>query len=238
MSEGVVHGQGTGQHSGKERLAELRGLLRSRPPMARELPGFDPAAAPEDPAELHVEWLLAAMTQEVPDAQLVTVSTVDADGRPDARVVGLRDIDPETGTWSFVADRRSPKGRQLAATPWAAMTSYWPPMGRQVRLRGPVTALDQQDAPREERSVSPAAHAAALVGRQSENMRSAEEFGPLWERALVLANADPDGPVPGLTRYLLRPDTVEFWQGDSGRRHVRLAYCRGQDGWRRSLLWP
>ncbi|MFJ8039274.1 pyridoxal 5'-phosphate synthase [Kitasatospora sp. NPDC096147] len=220
------------------RLAELREVLRSRPPMARELPGFDVTEVPAEPAELHVAWLLEALRAGVPDAQLVTLSTVDGDGRPDARIVGLRDIDPAAGTWSFVADRRSPKGHQLATAPWAAMTSYWPASGRQVRLRGPVVAVDQQDAPRAERSVSPAAHAAALVGRQSEDLGSLAEFGPLWERALALATVDPDGPVPGLTKYLLRADTVEFWQGDAGRQHVRLAYCRGSEGWRRSLLWP
>lgn len=220
------------------RLATLRQLLRTRPPMARPLPAFDPATAPENPADLHVDWLLDAMTAEVPDAQVVTVSTVSQDGHPDARVLVLRDIAPAAGSWSFVADLRSPKGAQLAGVPWTALTSYWPAQGRQVRVRGPVQAIDQQDAPPAERGVSPSAHTAAVVGHQSERLGSAAELESAWQAAAVLVEADPAGPVPGLTRYVLRAEAVEFWQGDPGRRHVRLAYRRTADGWRRGLLWP
>ncbi|MFD0568168.1 pyridoxamine 5'-phosphate oxidase family protein [Kitasatospora gansuensis] len=134
-----------------EELATLRQLLRTRPPMDRKLPVFDPLDAPADPATLHVSWLLEAMTAELPDAQVVTFATSDGDGHPDARVLVLRDIDPATGRWSVFADLRSPMGEQLAVTPWAALTSYWPDFGRQVRVRGPVEAVDQQDAPPAER---------------------------------------------------------------------------------------
>ncbi|BFV55146.1 pyridoxal 5'-phosphate synthase [Kitasatospora sp. CMC57] len=221
-----------------EELATLRQLLRSRPPMDRELPAFVPADAPEDPAALHVSWLLAAMTAELPDAQVVTVSTSDGDGHADARVLVLRDIDPATGGWSFFADRRSPLGEQLAVTPWAALTSYWPAVGRQVRVRGPVEAVDRQDAPPAERGVGPAGHTAAVVGRQSQRLGSTSELEATWQAAAAEVAAAPTAPVPGLTRYVLRAETVEFWQGDPGRRHIRLAYERATFGWERGLLWP
>ncbi|WP_457030054.1 pyridoxine/pyridoxamine 5'-phosphate oxidase [Kitasatospora sp. P5_F3] len=221
-----------------EELATLRQLLRTRPPMDRKLPVFDPADAPADPATLHVSWLLEAMTAELPDAQVVTVSTSDGDGHPDARVLVLRDIDPATGGWSFFADLRSPKGEQLAVTPWAALTSYWPDFGRQVRVRGPVEAIGRQDAPPAERGVGPAGHTAAVVGRQSQRLGSAGELESAWRLAAAEVAADPNAPVPGLTRYVLRAEAVEFWQGDPGRRHIRLAYERATCGWERGLLWP
>ncbi|WP_280716461.1 pyridoxine 5'-phosphate oxidase C-terminal domain-containing protein [Kitasatospora sp. MAP5-34] len=220
-------------------MEELRRLLRERPPMARELPGFDPAVAPAEPAPLYVEWLLGAMTADVPDAQVVTVSTVGEDSHPDARMLVLRDLDVARGAWSFQADARSPMGRQLAVSPWAALTSYWPALGRQIRLRGRVEALDLAWAAPDVRGLSPAAHIATLVGRQSLPLSGPAEFERAWESAAALRERDPSTPAPGHTRYSVLAEEVEFWQGDQHRRHVRLAYRRQDDGsWRRRLLWP
>ncbi|WP_441247826.1 pyridoxine/pyridoxamine 5'-phosphate oxidase [Kitasatospora sp. McL0602] len=219
-------------------LAELRQLLRTRPPMARELPGFDTGTAPEDPAALHVSWLLEALRAGVPDAQVVTVGTVDGEGRPDARVLTLRDIEPGRGVWAFHADARSPKGRQLAARPWAALTSYWPALGRQVRLRGPVEWSDLSGAAPGDRALSPAGQLATLVGRQSLPLTGDGEYGQAW-RAAEQAQRAGSTEAPGHTRYSVVAEEVEFWQGDAGRRHVRLAYRRENGGtWRRTLLWP
>ncbi len=220
-------------------LEALRKLLRDRPPMARELPAFDPAAAPADPAALYVEWLLAALAADVPDAQVVTVSTVAEDGHPDARMLVLRDIDVRRGAWTFHADARSPKGRQLAATPWAALTSYWPALGRQIRLRGRVEAVSLEQAAPEARGLSPAAHIATLVGRQSLPLAGPAEFERAWESAAALRERDPATAAPGHTRYAVLAEEVEFWQGDQHRRHVRLAYRRQDDGgWHHGLRWP
>ncbi|MER5635595.1 pyridoxamine 5'-phosphate oxidase family protein [Kitasatospora sp. NPDC002227] len=214
---------------------ELRHLLRTQPPMNRPLPGFDPAAAPADPGTLHVEWLLGAMRDErVADAQVVTVSTADRDGHPDARILVLRDIDAERGAWSFHADARSPKGRQLADRPWAALTSYWPALGRQVRLRGPVEATDLARLPAAERALSPAGERALWVGRQSEPLTGLDACEAAWAAA-----AEPAQALQAHTRYTVLPEQVEFWQGAPTRRHLRLAYHRRPDGaWDRTLLWP
>lgn len=221
------------------RLAELRQKLRGSPPMARELPSFDTATTPAEPASLFVDWLLQAFEAEVPDAQVLTVSTVAEDAHPEARVLVLRDVDVARGSWSFVADARSPKGRQLAATPWAALTAYWPALGRQVRVRGPVEAVDLARASPEERGLSPAAHLATLVGRQSRPLSGAEEFEQAWAAAQTLLKGDPLTAAPGHTRYSVLAEEVEFWQGDRNRRHVRLRYRRRGDGsWERGLLWP
>lgn len=226
------------EHGGSQ-LAELRRLLRERPPMARELPAFDPAAAPDEPAPLYVDWLLEAVEAGVPDAQVVTVSTVDEHAHPDARILVLRDVDVARGAWSFHADARSPKGRQLAAAPWAALTAYWPALGRQVRVRGPVEAVELASAPPDVRGLSPAAHVATLVGRQSTPLAGPEEFERAWQSAAALRERDASVAAPGHTRYTVLAEQVEFWQGDRDRRHVRLAYRRRpDDSWHRGLLWP
>ena len=70
----------------------------------------------------------------------MTLSTVDPAGRPSARVLILRF--QEAGCWAFASGSGSRKGKELANTPWAALTFYWPALGRQVRVRGPVAVAE------------------------------------------------------------------------------------------------
>ncbi|MEV4611202.1 pyridoxal 5'-phosphate synthase [Kitasatospora sp. NPDC049258] len=221
-------------------VGTVAGLLREHPPMDRELPGFDPAGAPAAPGPLFVRWLLGALTAEVPDAQVGALSTVDEDGLPDARMLVLRDVDADGAGWLFAADADSPKGRQLAATPAAAWTFYWPQLGRQVRIRGTVEAAAPELSAAEFLTRSPAARAAALGGPQSAPIGSLAAYDTELTTALARLADDPSLIAPGHTVYTLRATAVEFWQGDRARRHVRLRYDRPAPdaGWGSTLLRP
>ncbi|MFI9275435.1 pyridoxal 5'-phosphate synthase [Kitasatospora sp. NPDC052896] len=217
----------------------LAELLRDRPPMARALPSFEPDRAPAEPATLFLAWLAEAVAADVPDPQIVTLATVDADGLPDARALVLREVDVPDAGWLFAADARSPKGRQLAAHPYAALTVYWPQLGRQVRIRGPVGTADPADAAAEFRTRSPAARTAILVGHQSEPLGSPADYRAAAGRAAALLAAHPDTVAATHTLYALRAREVEFWQGAADRYHVRLRYRRATvPTWERTLLWP
>ncbi|MCC9306475.1 pyridoxal 5'-phosphate synthase [Kitasatospora sp. RB6PN24] len=220
------------------RLAELRELLFARPAMARELPGFDPEAAPAGPVELFVDWLTGALRAEVPDAQVAVLGTTGLDGTPDGRVVTLREVDPEAGVWSFHAGASSPKGRQLAADPRASLTWYWPAQGRQVRLRGPVVTTPAERMAEVFRRLSRKSRVAALVGRQSEPLADSDEFRAAWQEADRRLAEAPDLVDPGYAEYGVRAEQVEFWQGAAERHHVRLVYRRVGDAWTRELVWP
>jgi pyridoxamine 5'-phosphate oxidase len=221
------------------RLTELRELLFARPAMARELPDFDPDAAPAAPGELFADWLLGALRAEVPDAQVAVLGTNGLDGTPDARVVTLRELDPVDGVWSFHAGTGSPKGRQLAADPRAALTFYWPAQGRQVRLRGPVVTTPAERMAEVFRGLSPKSRVASLVGRQSEPLTGRAEFQAAWQAAEQRLAAEPELLDPEYVQYGVRAERVEFWQGAADRQHGRLVYRRaGEDGWARELLWP
>ena len=218
-------------------------LLLGRPPMDRDLPSFDPDRAPAGAGQLFVDWLTEAVAAEAEDPQVVTLSTVDTDGSPDARVVVLRDVDVPGGGWIFAADADSPKGRQLAVRPEAAMTMYWPPLGRQVRIRGRVEQAEPSVAAAEFLSRSPESRIASLVGRQSEPLGSLTAYEEAVRQAETLLEVAPELVSPGHTVYLLRAREVEFWQGSRDRHHIRLLYVRtgpgqGPAGWTKTLLWP
>ncbi|MFJ8362456.1 pyridoxal 5'-phosphate synthase [Streptomyces sp. NPDC093984] len=217
-------------------LHELLRSLRVWDPETTELPAFDPAAAPGDPLALFTEWFAQAVAAGQTEPHTMSLATADADGTPDVRIVMLHGADADG--WSFATHAGSRKGRQLAARPYAALGFYWPVQGRQIRVRGPVTAAPSQEGQADLHARSTGALAAALTGRQSEVLGTTEELARASEQAWEQARREPDAPVPSWTLYRLRPEEVEFFQGDARRRHVRLRYRRTEAGWATELLWP
>ncbi|MFF4364040.1 pyridoxal 5'-phosphate synthase [Streptomyces sp. NPDC001604] len=217
-------------------LHELLRSLRVWDPEVTELRPFDPATAPADPLALFTAWFADAVAAGQKEPHTMSLATADADGHPDVRIVMLHGADADG--WAFATHATSRKGGQLAARPYAALGFYWPALGRQVRVRGPVTAAPAQESQGDLHARSTGALAAALTGRQSEVLGSLEELARASEAAWERAQQEPDAPVPSWTLYRLRPDEVEFFQGDEQRQHVRLNYRREESGWVSQLLWP
>ncbi|MFI7501382.1 pyridoxal 5'-phosphate synthase [Streptomyces sp. NPDC049687] len=217
-------------------LHELLRSLRVWDPEVTELPPFDPGTAPGEPLALFARWFAEAVAAGEREPHTMTLATADEEGLPDARIVMLHGAD--AGGWSFATHATSRKGRQLAARPYAALTFYWPALGRQVRLRGPVSVAPPEEARTDLRVRSTGALAAALTGHQSEPLGSVEELTRASEEAWERARQDPTAESPTWTLYRLRPDEAEFFQGDARRRHLRLRYRRERDGWAGELLWP
>jgi pyridoxamine 5'-phosphate oxidase len=214
----------------------MRDLLRALPVFARPLPGFDPGTAPDDPASLFVSWLGDAIEAQVAEPHVMTLSTVDARGRPDARVVILRDVSDEG--WQFTASAAGVKGPQLTANPQAALSFYWREQGRQVRVRGQVAAAEPSVSAAEFLAQSEGSRIADLVGRQSTVLPDPAELAHAMEAARQRLADDPTLVAPDHTVYTLTPAEVEFWQGDRQRRHIRLRYRRAGLGWVAERLWP
>src|SRR4051794_36992172 len=101
----------------------VRELLFGVPMLTPPLPSFDPLAVPGEPFPLFLDWLRRAVAEGVREPHAMTLATVDGEGRPDLRVVALRDADP--AGWTFATSARSPKGRQLTARPQAALGFHW-----------------------------------------------------------------------------------------------------------------
>ena len=181
-------------------------------------------------------WLDQAIAAELDEPTAFALATVDASGLPDVRIVLLRGMD-ERGVWWFT-NRRSAKGRQVAANPVAALVGHWQPMERQVRLRGRVELLSDTESDAYFASRPRASRLSAWASEQS---------SPIADRAALEAHVagvearfeDREVPRPDhWGGYLLRPDTVEFWQGRPARLHDRLVYTRAGDGWELGRLQP
>ncbi|WUH95077.1 pyridoxal 5'-phosphate synthase [Streptomyces sp. NBC_00433] len=217
-------------------MSDLRELLRGLDVFSGDLPDFDTDTLPADPRELFTDWLLAAVEAGVREPHAMTLSTIGTDGDPSARVLILKDVSPDG--WHFAADAASRKGRELAGRPAAALTFYWSPLARQVRVRGRVTAGGGDASAADFLARSPGARAEALLGLQSAPLPDLATRDAAVREAAARIGREGGLVAPGWTLYALQPDSVEFWQGDRDRRHTRVEYARTDDGWKRGLLWP
>ena len=97
-----------------------------------------------DPLVQFQRWFDEALAADMLDANAMTLATADADGAPSARIVLIKGVDEQGVT--FFTDYDSDKGRDLDANPRAAVEFYWPPMHRQVRMRGLVTKVSREES--------------------------------------------------------------------------------------------
>jgi pyridoxamine 5'-phosphate oxidase len=218
-------------------VTDLRTRLRAVPTLTGTPPTWDPARTPGTPHELFVDWLLTAVDQHVPEPCAATLSTVRADGRPNGRVLILKDLTDEG--WQFASSSTSRKGEELAASPYAALTFYWIPLGRQVRVMGTVGPADPEDSARDFLLRPAPARAEALVGRQSAVLEDPADIDAAVKEQTERLAAEPGLVAPNWTLYTLRAEEVEFWQSDPDRRHLRLRYRLDEtEHWTKERLWP
>lgn len=144
-----------------------RSYLRALPVLGGASPGLAVDTDPADPVALFVTWLQQAVEEGVPEPHAVTLSTVDMQGMPRARVLILKAVD-EHG-WHFAVSSVSQKGRDLASHPVAALTFYWPALVRQVRIVGPVISDGPQASADDFLARPLGSRAMALMLRQSQS---------------------------------------------------------------------
>ena len=214
----------------------VRDLLRGLPVFDRPLPAFDTESAPEEPSALFLSWLDEAIEAGVSEPHAMTLATVDAEGRPDARVLILKDVDADG--WQFATATTSAKGSQLAARPHAALSFHWREQGRQVRVRGAVATADPSVSAADFLAKPDGSRIAGLVGRQSAVLEDPGKLAIEIEAASQRLADDPFAVAEDHAVYVLTPAEVEFWQADRQRQHVRLRYSRSATGWVTERLWP
>ncbi|GMA38791.1 pyridoxine/pyridoxamine 5'-phosphate oxidase [Mobilicoccus caccae] len=113
---------------------DVRRRLAAIPALTGTPPTLDLERLPAEPTALFLDWLEDAVTAGVPEPRTTTLATADADGIPDARLLILKDVG-ERG-WAFASTASSRKGEQLADNPAAALSFWWQPLTRAVRVRG------------------------------------------------------------------------------------------------------
>lgn len=200
--------------------------------------GLSEAQAPEQPLSLFRQWFdQAVATEQLPvEPNVMTLSTVDEQGRPHARIVLLKGLDDRGFT--FFTNYTSAKGQQLAVRPLAALTFFWPALERQVRIEGRVEKVtpEESDAYYQVRPIG--SRIGAWASPQSQVISDREQLQVLLEQTQArFTDQDPHCP-PHWGGYRLLPDRIEFWQGRPSRLHDRLNYRLVEGRWLRERLAP
>lgn len=214
----------------------MKDELRRLKSLAGRLPAFDIDEVPDDPRLLFSSWFRYAVQAGVEEPHAMVLSTVDEQGAPDARILILKHLDHRG--WHFATTDQGPKGRQMALNPQVALTFYWTRLGRQVRIRGSVERAGPQERDVDFLARPAGARAIALTARQSETLASTKDLGDALELQQDRMRQRPDLVAQHWGLFIVAPREVEFWQGDTERRHRRLRYRQEATGWAREKLWP
>ncbi|HEY0252268.1 MAG TPA: pyridoxal 5'-phosphate synthase, partial [Kofleriaceae bacterium] len=103
---------------------------------------IDPASCDPDPFVEIRRWMADAVAQNLKQPNAMTVATIDETGRPDARIVLLKEIDDRGLV--FYTNYDSKKGHDLAANPYAAIVLFWEPLHRQIRVGGGIEKVTEE----------------------------------------------------------------------------------------------
>ena len=190
----------------------------------------------DEPIDLFIEWLEEARRSEPNDANAMALSTVDAEGLPDVRMVLLKDVDARGFT--FYSNQESAKGEQLWAHPSAALLFHWKSLRRQVRIRGAVEPVSADEAN---------AYFASRARESRIGAWASDQSRPLIDREALEARVakesarfeGKDVPRPDRwTGWRIRPEQIEFWRDRPFRLHDRLRFDRDGGAWATKRLWP
>jgi pyridoxamine 5'-phosphate oxidase len=191
-----------------------------------------------EPFALFQQWFSEAGAKEPNDPDAMSLATVDADGLPDVRMVLLKGAD-ERG-FVFYTNEESAKGREMSASPKAAALFHWKSLRRQIRLRGPVALVSDEEADAYFKSRARDSRIGAWASQQSRPLESRFAF----EKAIALYAAKfgaGEVPRPPYWRgFRLTPIAMEFWRDRPFRLHDRVLFTRetAESPWRRQRLYP
>lgn len=203
--------------------------------MTLDLDALDP-----DPIVQFDRWLQDVVAAALPEPMAMVLATAPAgDGaQPLGRHVLLRGVDGSGFRW--VSNRRSRKGRHLAANPRAALVFPWYPIQRQVVVTGTVELTPDEESDRYFATRPRESQLAAWASEQSEPVPSRAWLDERWAELAARYEGRPVPRPPHWGMYLLVPASIELWQQGPHRMHDRFLYERDAPGqpWSISRLAP
>lgn len=190
------------------------------------------------PFALFADWLKDAEKSEINDHNAMSIASVDDSGMPNVRMVLLKDFD-EAG-FVFYTNFESAKGRELLGQGKVALNFHWKSLRRQVRIRGLVETVSDQEADAYFASRARDSRIGAWASQQSRPLESRFAF----EKSIAkFATKHAVGAIPRppyWSGFRVKPLSIEFWHDRPYRLHDRIIFQRDSlgNGWNKTRLYP
>ncbi len=179
--------------------------------------------AGDDPFAKARDWLGEAEAAEVNDASAMALATADKSGLPNVRMVLLKEV--EENGFVFYTNTESAKGAELSQNMQAAFVLHWKSLRRQIRGRGQVVKVSDEQADAYYDSRAYQSRIGAWASQQSRPLKSRASL--LADVAKVAARHPIKPPrPPHWTGYRIVPSEVEFWADGEFRLHDRFRWTR------------
>ena len=182
------------------------------------------------------KWFKDAVENELNEPYAMTLATSTKDGKPSARIVLMRNFD-ENG-FVFYTNYLSRKGEDISENPHASLLFFWQEKEQQVRIEG---TLVKQTAEESDNYFNSRPRESKLGAWTSEQSKIISGRKVLDERYEAASKKYPDENVPRPPYwggYILKPITIEFWQGRPSRLHDRILYTLENNKWKIERLAP
>lgn len=193
---------------------------------------------PENPMELFQSWFYEADAENgIEEANVMSLSTLGLDGYPKTRIVLLKRF-----TWEgfvFFSNYNSEKGRAIEKNPRVSLNFFWHSLERQIVIKGKAEKLAENLSDGYFETRPEGSKLGAWASEQSEEIDSREALDQkLSDMEKHFQNQEIPRP-PHWGGYLVRPESMEFWQGRPNRMHDRIRYELQEDyDWKISRLQP
>jgi pyridoxamine 5'-phosphate oxidase len=182
-------------------------------------------------------WWKEAVKSDIPEVNAMTLATASSDGIPSARIVLLKGYDD--GGFIFFTNYESFKAQQLKENPRACLVFFWKELERQVRITGIIEKLTSEASDVYFNSRPEGSRISAIASPQSQVIANREWLEEEVNKVIKGLQEKTIQRPENWGGYVVRPITIEFWQGRSNRLHDRLQYSLEEDGgWMIERLAP
>ncbi len=193
---------------------------------------------PKNPIELFKNWFKKAdESNSIEEANAMSIATIGKDGFPKTRIVLLKKLTNEG--FVFYTNYTSEKGKAIAENNNICLSFFWPALEQQIIIKGVAEKLAENTSDNYFNSRPEGSKLGAWASNQSTVVASREEL----DKNLTMFKRNFEGKdikrPPHWGGYLVKPHTIEFWQGRPNRMHDRIRYSLQKDfSWKLERLAP
>lgn len=193
-----------------------------------------------DPFENFLELYREAQIRGVPDANAMSLATVNEENQTSVRVVlfkGIIENDNSRG-FSFYTNYKGRKARDIEFNNKISVNFFWPHLEEQIRIQGVAEKLSRTQSENYFSTRPRLSQIGAWASHQSEEIESFESFKSEFKTIEKKFKGEVIPCPPNWGGYCILPTEFEFWFGKNGRLHERYVYQKISTGWHRLLKSP